>query len=46
VTTNLGVDKEKTPQIIWLHPTNNLKFLSVIEKLDKIYQEIGYFAPK
>jgi len=34
-----------SPQIIWLHPLNNLEILLVIEKLDKIYQKIGHFAP-
>jgi len=30
---------------MWLHPLNNLEILLVIEKLDKIYQNIGHFTP-
>jgi len=33
------------PQIIWLHPLNNLEILLVIKKLDNIYQKISHFAP-
>jgi len=45
VITNLEWMREMNPQNNLVTSLKNLEILLVIEKLDKIYQKVGNFAP-